>query len=203
VTAPSLLTLRGFVVNLRGKDKWHIVRQGTAWIRGFLWSGFFRLLARRWSLGKHIRCYAWPRVTYVNGILNIGEAVKLDRVTLIVAPHADLGIGARTSVNEGTVIGAYVSVSIGADVLIAEHVTIRDYDHRFDRLDAPINRQGFKGAPVHIEDDVWICRGVAVLKGVRIGKGAVVGANAVVTSDVPPYAIVVGAPARIIGSRKS
>jgi len=40
------------------------------------------------------------------------------------------------------------------------------------------------------------------LPNVRIGKGAVVAAGAVVTKDVPPYAIVGGVPAKVIGQRR-
>ena len=54
---------------------------------------------------------------------------------------------------------------------------------------------------VVIGRDVWIGRGVAILKGVHIGDGAVIGANAVVTSDIPPEAIAVGIPARVIKYR--
>ena len=50
-----------------------------------------------------------------------------------------------------------------------------------------------------IENDVWICDGASILAGVTIGNGAVVAANALVTKDVPPYAIVAGVPAKIIG----
>ena len=38
------------------------------------------------------------------------------------------------------------------------------------------------------------------MPGVKIGKGCVIGVNSVVTKDIPDYSIVVGAPARIIGS---
>ena len=54
---------------------------------------------------------------------------------------------------------------------------------------------------VEIENDVWICEGVFINGGVRIANGAVVLAHAVVTKDVPPYAIVGGVPARIVGYR--
>ena len=37
-----------------------------------------------------------------------------------------------------------------------------------------------------------------VLEGCRIGEGAVVAAGAIVTKDVPPYTVVVGAPAKVI-----
>ena len=47
-----------------------------------------------------------------------------------------------------------------------------------------------------IGNDVWFGNGVFVKKGVKIGNGAVVGAKSVVTKDVPPYAIVAGAPAK-------
>lgn len=52
-----------------------------------------------------------------------------------------------------------------------------------------------------IGNDVWIGSDVIVLGGVHIGNGAVIGAGAVVAKDVPPYAVVVGNPARIIKYR--
>ena len=51
---------------------------------------------------------------------------------------------------------------------------------------------------IRIGDDVWIGAGAIILPGVTIGEGAVVGAGAVVTKDIPPFAIVVGNPAKII-----
>ena len=56
---------------------------------------------------------------------------------------------------------------------------------------------------VIIGHDVWIGAGARVLSGVRIGNGAVIGASSVVASDVAPYAIVVGNPAREIRKRFS
>ena len=55
--------------------------------------------------------------------------------------------------------------------------------------------------PIHIGNDVWIGDEVYVKNGVTIGDGAVIGTKSLVTKDVPPYAIVVGCPARILRYR--
>lgn len=52
-----------------------------------------------------------------------------------------------------------------------------------------------------IGNDVWIGSGVTIMSGVYIGSGAVIGADTVVRKDVPPYAVVVGNPARIVRYR--
>ena len=71
-----------------------------------------------------------------------------------------------------------------------------DYDVAVRKLQP--NQQ--KVWPV-IGNDVWIGQDVLLARGIRICDGAVVGAGSVVTKDVPPYAIVGGAPARIIKYR--
>ena len=55
---------------------------------------------------------------------------------------------------------------------------------------------------MEIGDFAWICSRSIILPGIKIGKGAVVASNAVVTKDVPPFAVVGGVPARIIGHRE-
>ncbi len=49
--------------------------------------------------------------------------------------------------------------------------------------------------PISIGHDVWIGSNVVIRTGVKIASGAIIGANSVVTSDVPPYAVIAGAPA--------
>ena len=57
--------------------------------------------------------------------------------------------------------------------------------------------------PTRIGSDVWVGANAVIKQGVFVGNGAVIGANSVVTKDVPSYAIVVGAPAKIIKYRFS
>jgi acetyltransferase-like isoleucine patch superfamily enzyme len=54
---------------------------------------------------------------------------------------------------------------------------------------------------ITIENDVWIGAKSTIMSGVKIGNGAVIAAGATVTKDVPPYAIVVGNPGKIIKYR--
>lgn len=54
---------------------------------------------------------------------------------------------------------------------------------------------------VTLGHDVWVGHGATILAGVSIGTGAVIGAGAVVSKDVPPYAVAVGVPARVIKYR--
>ena len=48
----------------------------------------------------------------------------------------------------------------------------------------------------------WLGAGAIVLDGVTVGPSAIVGAHAVVTQDVPAFAIVAGAPARVVRDRR-
>ena len=50
-----------------------------------------------------------------------------------------------------------------------------------------------------VEEDVWIAANVTLLMGAHIGRGAVLGAGSVIRSNIPPYAVVIGNPARIVG----
>ena len=57
--------------------------------------------------------------------------------------------------------------------------------------------------PVIIGSDVWVGSGSIILSGVKIGSGAIIGAGSVVVNDVPPYAVAVGNPARVVKYRFS
>jgi maltose O-acetyltransferase len=108
--------------------------------------------------------------------------------------------------NSGIGVDCHVpnDIRIGNDVMMGPEVLIinRNQDHRFDDISKPIRLQGHEDSfPVVIEDDVWLGARVIILPGIKIGRGAVIGAGAIVTKDIPPLAICVGNPARIIRFR--
>lgn len=57
---------------------------------------------------------------------------------------------------------------------------------------------------LRVGNDVWIGDGVMILPGcTKIGEGSVIGAGTVLAKDVPPYAVVVGNPGKIVKFRKN
>ncbi len=102
------------------------------------------------------------------------------------SPQVKIGGGLFLPHTVGTVLGAE---SIGVDVTILQGVTLGTAE--------PDNGFTISLRPV-IGNNVVIGAGAKVIGRVTIGDHAKVGANAVVLQDVPPYAIAVGVPARII-----
>lgn len=92
------------------------------------------------------------------------------------------------------------NISIGDNVLVGPKTVIWSRNHGFAK-DQLIREQKHKDEPIHIHSDCWIGASCIILPGVTIGKGAVIGAGSVVTSDIEPYSVNVGNPARKIGYR--
>jgi len=134
-------------------------------------------------------------------------------------------VGARTTLAE-VEMGDYsyvvhdaqiIYATIGRFCSIASHTRINPGNHPLDRValnhftyrasayGLGPDEAGFfdwrRGHRVTLGHDVWLGHGVIVLPGVSIGTGAAIGAGAVVTKDVPPFAVVVGNPGRVLRFR--
>lgn len=105
------------------------------------------------------------------------------------------GEGARLT------IGSFTSIAAGVEIFLGgEHRTDWVTTYPFSALWP--EAQAFQGHPrskgdVTVGSDVWIGAEAVILSGITIGHGAVIGARAVVASDVPPYGVVVGNPAKL------
>ena len=131
---------------------------------------------------------------------SVGKNVNLYEGVRVHYPQ-NLFIGDNVAMNNGVWINAVGGVHIGDNTIIGPKVVIHSANHRFERLDIPIQKQGHAKKAVVIEEDVWIAALCVILPGVRIGRGSVIGAGAVVTHDIPPYSIATGAPATVKKSR--
>ncbi len=107
-----------------------------------------------------------------------------------------IAIASNTVINQKVVLDARSGLTIGSNVSISEQVMIYTLHHDLDDPDFVTI-----GAPVIIEDYVFIGVRAIILPGVHVAKGAAVAAGAVVTKDVLPYTVVAGVPARPIRER--
>ena len=111
-----------------------------------------------------------------------------------------------TSIGEGVYIGPQCNIGscrIGRKTLVASgvHILSGKHQHNATRLDVPIQDQPGTYRRISIGIDCWIGNGAIVMDD--IGNHSIVGAGSVVTKPIPDFAIAVGNPARVIGSRKS
>lgn len=127
------------------------------------------------SLGAHSTIESFSVVNNGVGAVTIGD-------------HCTVGIGS-------VVIGP---VSIGSDVIIAQHVVMSGLNHVYEDITLPIHHQPVTTRPIVIEAECWIGANAVITAGVTIGKHSVVAGGSVVTKDVPPYSVVGGNPARIL-----
>jgi len=133
----------------------------------------------------------------------LGDEVLIGRGTVLGTRDGKIEIGDFCNIGANCRIGTTTRVKIGKHVLMAANCYIGGAQHKFDRLDVPIMRQGYDSrGGVVIENDVWLGSGVTILDGVAIGTGCVIGAGSIVTKDIPPYSIALGAPAKVRASRK-
>ncbi len=144
------------------------------------------------------------RVTMPQSI-HIGDSVVIHEHSWISVVDHVAGYSPKLTIGSGTLIDRLLhlacagEVEIGEDVLIAERVLIGDTYHEYEDPDLPVIKQPL--APprkVTIERGAYIGFGAIIVQGVTVGEHAYVGAGAVVTRDVPPRAVVIGNPARVV-----
>lgn len=132
----------------------------------------------------------------------IGNGVSLMRgVVLSTSESGRIELEDNVYIGEYGVVTSNAEIRIGRDTIIAPHVDLVDFNHGFEDLATPVVKQKVEASPIRIGRDVWLGAGVKVLRGVTLGDQSVIGAGAVVNRDVPPRAIAVGVPARVVRTR--
>lgn len=136
------------------------------------------------------------------GRIEVGEHCSIDTLArLFAANDALLKIEDNVGIGPYNIINAFDDCTIGRNTMLSPYVNINCADHGLDTCE-PMRCQYGSYGPVVIGEDCWICSHAVILKGVTIGDGAVVAAGSVVNADVPPYAIVAGVPAKVVGDRR-
>jgi UDP-2-acetamido-3-amino-2,3-dideoxy-glucuronate N-acetyltransferase len=152
---------------------------------------------------------------YVNQYAVVDDNVEIGENTKIwhfshVQSGAKLGrncvLGQNVNIGSNVTIGNYVKIQ--NNVSVYEGVTLEDYvfcgpSMVFTNILNPRSKYPQVGSQYYIKtlvkEGASLGANCTIVCGNTIGRFAMVGAGAVVTKDVPDFALVVGAPARIIG----
>lgn len=140
--------------------------------------------------GLGLRLFLYRRIG-----MKIGRNCVVRRGIYLSSPN-ELEVGGGSFLGRASLY-CTAGVKIGRNANVSDGVVIITAKHN-------VNSPRFEALyePIEIGDWAWLATSAMILGGVTVGEGAVVAAGAVVTKDVPPYAIVGGNPAVIIGQRK-
>lgn len=172
---------------------WSIKRKSGRWA---LWHFFLKDIPGEYGIEIRRRCYR----RYFG---RMGNNVVIHPGALIINVDK-LFVGDGSHVGVANMLQAAGGIEMGNHVVLGPGVKIWSANHKFDDIDKPIMEQGYEFKKVVIDDHCWIGAGVFIMPGAILGKGVIVSAGSVVGGKtIPPYKILAGNPARVIGSRES
>ncbi|OHB60791.1 MAG: hypothetical protein A2Y12_16105 [Planctomycetes bacterium GWF2_42_9] len=132
-------------------------------------------------------------------LCNTGKDCRIHGQVIIRNPE-NLTIGDYVRIGRGCYFFCAGGLIVGNNTQISRYVTIYTGNHDTKGDAIPYN-DSYVYKPVTIGHSVWIGMHVCIVPGVKIGDGAIIGMGTVVSKDVPPGAVLVGAPQRIVKTR--
>ncbi|MFN3555781.1 MAG: CatB-related O-acetyltransferase [Bacteroidales bacterium] len=155
----------------------------------------------------------WPMSVVESAIpssTRLEEPVDIKRNVMISSAVERIGaytyIGNGASIFECRQIGRFCSISHGVKLGVSNHALdhVSSNAYFYSKSKGWLEESSFNEQETQcciVEHDVLISANAIVMNGVSLGTGSVIGAGAFVNSDVPPYAIYAGTPARLIRYR--
>jgi acetyltransferase-like isoleucine patch superfamily enzyme len=134
--------------------------------------------------------------------LHFGNNARVAPGVSIACPEK-LHIGDSSDIGPACSINAIGGCFIGRGSTLGPQCVVLTSEHSYSLGEALPYDKVRHVKPVHIGDFVWIGANVLIVGGIRIGEGAIVGMGSVVLQDIPPMAIVMGNPARVIMYRSA
>jgi putative colanic acid biosynthesis acetyltransferase WcaF len=120
-----------------------------------------------------------------------------------IYPSARIWAPWRLRLDEGATVGGGAELYNVAPIHVGEEAVVSQYAYLCTA--SHDHRREFQliAASVEVRRHAWVAAGCFIGPGVTIEEGAVAAARAVVTRSVPPWTVVAGNPARIVGRRPS
>lgn len=183
--------------NMQSNTFMKILKSIAKLLLSYFWNAF--VLLRMKKVGKWVDVRKGLKVISPSKI-SLGNNVQIGRYSRISV--YDWG---GVEIEDNCQMGQFLSIIAGGDViirrnaLIASYVAIISENHAIDpECGRSYSSQALISKNIEIQENCWIGEKVVILPGVTIGEWSVIGAGSVVNSNIPPYSIAVGNPAKVI-----
>lgn len=136
------------------------------------------------QIGLHVRCYNKANLV-------MAEDTNIDRGAIIMNSRAKV------------IFKKWSGAAIGLLAVTGNHMSVVGYNLKQvtnavkDKLDT--NKEFDRD--IVVDEDCWIGSNVTLLAGVHIGRGCIIGSGTVLRTNTPPYSILAGNPAKVVGFR--
>lgn len=133
---------------------------------------------------------------------SLGDNIDISNDVVLSCPERII-IGSNVYIGPKAEINGLGGIVISDGVIIGPNLIVHSVNHRFrNAVSIPYDNK-FEFKKVHINENVWIGGNVIIVPGAEIGEGAIIGAGSVVSGKIPPLAIAVGNPIKVIKYRDS
>jgi acetyltransferase-like isoleucine patch superfamily enzyme len=152
--------------------------------------GFYKIWNKKkyGYFGKDVHIFGPLYITHYPGVYLYDHTNIYGDSKLIIAKNGGRFIMKKWS-----------GAAMGLTVVTGNH-TSYEPDGQWQKIHVQAPENNFE-KDVIVHEDAWLAANVTLLAGTNVGRGAIVGAGSVCRSNIPPYAIVMGNPAKVVGFR--
>lgn len=141
---------------------------------------------------------------------NITSSTVIDIFRVKVCNYHNLFLYEKTNIDPGAIImntrAKFImkknsGAAFGLTVVTGNHMSIVGmfFKDITNSIKDELDNESLYDKDIIVDEDVWIGANVTLLSGVHIGRGSIIGNGSVVRASIPPYAIVIGNPAKVVG----
>jgi len=132
----------------------------------------------------------------------LGDGTKVHENAFLNSYSGRIICERNVYIGHGSIVCGHGGLFIGENTMISGLCYVIPANHIFTDVDIPLRFQGETRRGIRVGRNAWIGAGSVILDGVTVGDSAVVGAGAVVSRDIPPWAVAMGVPAKVVRYRR-
>lgn len=161
------------------------------------------ILTRIWHRGLTILCHCLYRNVSPKAIID-HRVIVYNKNNLYMDEDSNIDAGGVImNTRANFIMKKWSGSAIGLLVVTGNHMSVcgMNFKQVTNKVKDELDKKHNMDKDVIVEEDVWLGSHTTLLSGVTVGRGCEVGSGSVIRCNIPPYAIVTGNPAKVVGFR--